>query len=67
MKGVTEDEMAGRYRQTQSVMTLSKLQEMVKDMEALQFMGLQRAEHNLATEQDSKGVSPIPTPQRNRK
>ena len=64
---MTEDEMAGWHHQTQLVMTLSKLQEMVKDMEALQSMGLQRAEHDLATEQDSKGVSPIPTPQRNRK
>ena len=33
-------------------MSLSKLQEIVKDREAwLQFMGLQRVRHDLATEQ----------------
>ena len=39
-------------------MSLSKLQEMVKDREAgmLQFMGLQRVGHDFATEQQQVGT-----------
>ena len=46
-KGATGDEMVGRYHQLND-MSLSKLQETVKDRksEVLQSLGLQNAGHN---------------------
>ena len=49
-------------------MSLSKLQEMVKDREAsaLQYMGSQRIRHNLVTEQQQVNIYKNTTPESSR-